>query len=369
MKKRFPVYTLSACLVAVVWYFAPKKQQSPDESTRKGIGQPPPGVMEIVDRGTEGPVSKPTQNQASQGDGGSATPTGSSFLNLHKVDALDYNGWLQQMSKEDDNGQAKVIAGMLSNDGGLVREGVEMDEGSPMLAYVGSTDPAFSAEEQLLHSKRFYANDPENALAAFIYATRLFEHGNKEGAFQVLQESKDRQVLDDYSLDRLQLMKEAYQAAGLTNLEAQLQSTLALGKPYLGNLLSFVGELDDVADTLPPQEAANLRNLTSSMGIRVSQSAATGTILDQLTGLAMEERSLEGLGDDDNSPFEGMTVEEAQTSIKDRRDRLKDTISKFSGMDALSILTQDPVLMEGYFEAFRRNGELEAIHWLIGQFK
>ena len=369
--KRFPVYTLSACLVAIVWYFAPEQDLAITDPTRKDPPNGSNGVMEIVDTGQGTHGTNPGESLPNSVGEERKTPPSQGFQHLlepHDLEGAHFDRWLK--GKEDDAGElakAKVTAGILSENDGLLREGVEMDDENPMLAYVGATDDAFSGEEQLLHSKRFYANDPENALAAFIYATRLFEHGKKEGAFQVLQKSKDRQVLDDYTQESLRLMKEAYQAAEYTELDAQLQSMFQLGKPYLGDLLSFAGELDDVADTLPAQEAKNLRNLASSMGIRVSQSATTGTLLDQLTGLAMEERSLEGIGEGDNSPFEGMTVEEARTSIKGRKDRLKMVMSKFAGMDEVNVLSKDPVLMEGYLEEFWKSGELGAIQWLLLQ--
>jgi len=277
--------------------------------------------------------------------------------------AIQLQSWLDQKKGNTPQlAQAKIVAGMLLYDAEMVRAGVESDPGNPQAAYIGATHDAFSQEEQLQYSRQFFQNAPENALASYLYAARLFESGNQDAAIKVLHESMERHLVDDYSLKTKQLFEEAYLHAGASELTAKLQSWANLQKPYLSDILAFAGELDDVADSLPLSEAGNLRQVTASMGKKIRQRVATGTIIEQLAGLAIEEKSMEGLADDEPSHYEGMTTREVKESILHEREEIKAVLKQ---MDVASLIRNNPDLVEAYAEDIWRIGELEVVKRLI----
>ena len=274
--------------------------------------------------------------------------------------ASQLQSWLDQKKGNPSQlAQAKIVAGMLLNHAEMIRAGVESDPGNPQAAYIGATHDSFSQEEQLQYSRQFFQNAPENALASYLYAARLFESGDQNAAIRVLHESKDRQLVDDYSLATKQFSEDAYLHAGASELSAKFQSWASLQKPYLRDILSFAGELDDVADSLPQSEAKSLRQVTASMGSKTRQSVATGTIIEQLSGLAIEEKSLEGLGHDEPSHYEGMTTLEVKESIQQEREEIK-TVMKQMDIDSL-IRSSHPDLLQEFVENIWKIGELEAV--------
>ena len=256
--------------------------------------------------------------------------------------------------------ESVAVGGLISDDPDLIRHAVSNDPENPKLTYIGATNEAFSAEEQLEHSKQFYINAPENGLAGFIYAARLFESGDPTAAIRILRASRDRHLIDDFSLDRQLLMEEAYQATGASAIQAKLQANFYSTKPYLGDLLAFAGELDDLADTMPKQEAAKLRGHTASMGVRLKKSAEAGTIIDQLGGLAIEARALDGLGEEDVSPYENLTIPQAREALATQKAEIQETI-KLIKLDSLA--KNNPQLLGEFVDKIREMGELEALKW------
>ena len=257
--------------------------------------------------------------------------------------------------------EAAAIVAIINKDSNSLRNAVEEGRQNPKLAYLGATDPVFSSEEQLRYSKQFYLNAPENGLAGFLYAAKLFGSGDLAGAIKILEESKESHLLDDYSLDRQLLMEDAFLSSGIAPNAAKLQATFASTKQHLSDILVFTRELDGFADASPSNESSNLRSLTASMGARIRKSADAGMIMDQLIGLEIERRTLDGLGDSDASPYETMTVSEAREAIKIKKAEISTTLQK---ADLETFMAKSPDLLGEFVDKVREVGELEALKWM-----
>ena len=345
-------------------YILPQKGKKPEQEQEDTSREKP--YQE--NRSAAGPLDTNDPKSLDQSIGTSkVTPTPdqevSELFTPIQFSANQLQSWLDQKKGNPSQlVQAKIVAGMLLNDAEMIRAGVKSDPGNPQSAYIGATHDSFSQEEQLQYSRQFFQNAPENALASYLYAARLFESGDQNAAIRVLNESKDRQLVDDYSLATKQFSEDAYLHAGASELSAKFNSWASLPKPYLRDLLSFAGELDDVADSLPPSEAKSLRQVTASMGMKTRQSVATGSIVEQLAGLAIEEKSMDGMGLNELSPYDGMTTREVKESIQQEREEIK-TVLKQLGLATL--IRTNPDLVEAYVDNIWKIGELEAVKRLI----
>ena len=257
--------------------------------------------------------------------------------------------------------EAAAMAAMINKDAELLRNAVEKGRENPKLAYLGATDPIFSSEEQLRYSKQFYLNAPENGLAGFLYAAKLFDSGDLPRAIKILEESKESHLLDDYSLDRQLLIEDAFLSSGIASNAAKLQATFASTKQHLSDILVFARELDGFADPSSTNDTSKLRSLTASMGVRIRKSADAGMIMDQLIGIEIERRTLDGLGDSEASPYESMTVTEAREAIKLKKNEISTTLQK---ADLETFMAKSPDLLGEFVDKVREVGELEALKWI-----
>lgn len=280
-----------------------------------------------------------------------------------KVSDADFERWLT--SKQGDArslAEAQAIVGLLTGDPDLIRQALKLDPENPHLLYIGSTLSSFSEEERLSLSERFFNQDPENGLAGYLYAAQLFKSGDTKKGLEILIGSQDRIRIDAYTTQTQLLMDDAYIAKGLSPSEAKIQSTLSLSIPHFTDLQSLVDSIKVLGNSLPANEAADLRALSATMATRLNDQASSVTFISHLIGLKLEEKTLAELPDHSPSPYTGMTVEQARQSIAIEREEIR-RLTEQAPLDV--IITTHPELVDHYFDRFRLNGELEATKWWL----
>lgn len=279
------------------------------------------------------------------------------------ITIADLESWLASKKGDDRSlGEAQVIAGLITNNPDLIRQGIETDPGNRHLLFIGATLPAFSAEERVAMNKRLLEADPENGLAAFIHASHLMKAGQPDAAIEMLRSATNRARMDDFGIETQLLTDEAYGAAGLSPSAAKVLSAYNITAPYLFDLRTFVGSLKGMEGAFTTGEASELQSLTASMGYRLADKSRSGSLVGQMVGFYLQETTLAGLPDDAPSPYKGLTVAQARESILAERQKIRQEAVNLP--DVEKILSADPELMGRYIDRARLTGELEAVKWL-----
>ena len=281
-----------------------------------------------------------------------------------EISASDLEQWVAGRKGDSRSlAEAQAIAGLLANNPDLIRQAIETDPESPHLLYIGATLSSFPQEERLALSERFYQQDTKNKLSAYIYAAQLFEAGDTSEAIKILKSSADRPRIDTFAAQTQLLMDDAYVAAGYSPDSAKLLSVSNLQLPYGSDLLTFAGSLNDAGDSLPAEEATELRTLSASMAMRLADQKSSGTFINHLIGLSIEEKTLASLANNSPSPYEGLTVGQARQAITKEREELRKVMEQAPGLDV--IISGDPEFAGRYIDRFRLVGEQEATRWWL----
>lgn len=260
-------------------------------------------------------------------------------------------------------GEALVVAGLITNDVDLIRQGIEIDPENGHLLFIGATLPVFSKEERFAMGARLLAADPENALAAFLHAAHLLDAGESDAAIQTLRGSTERHRMDDFRIATQLMSEDAYVAAGLSPDAAKFRSAFDRQLDYFTDLRSLATSLKAMETSMSPEEASALRSLTASMGQRLADQSRSGPLIHHLMGIALEKAALDGLPNDSPSPYDGFTVGQARESIYAERQEL---LQVSENVNLEDILSNDPALLSRYIDRLRLSGELEAMKWLAG---
>ena len=112
--------------------------------------------------------------------------------------------------------------------------------------------------------------------------------------------------------------------------------------PHLGEISSMVDNLNKMSETLPLLEQAYLRKLTAATGMRIADEPSGLTNVSQLSSLALEEKSLKSLEDDEVSPYDGLLVREVRKQIDRQRNGIDKVMKEFFDHQPVMNFT-DPV--------------------------
>ena len=275
----------------------------------------------------------------------------------------DLDTWIESMGDDPDlKGLALAITGLLTNDPDLIREGIATDPDNPQLLFIGANFNAFDAKERLELSKRLMEADPDNALAAYMTASRLMAAGNQQDAMDILKASDERSLMNDFSNKTQLLMEEALIASGLSPGAASIRSAFDMDVSYLIEMRGLANTMEAQQGSMTAEDAAESRRLAANMGYRLSSQTGPTTVINQLAGIALELSTLEGLPDDSPSPYQGLTVGQARQNILAEQERTRAFAQQLGNHH--NQLMSNPDLLQRYIQYYRMAGEVEAARWL-----
>lgn len=335
-------------------------------------------VLKFRGRDAAAAESVPNPSQTKRGVSGTANPQDARPPGRHnprpereesgnkEIGAADLEKWLAGLKGDTRTiAEAYATVGLLNSDPDLLRKALEMDPDNPLILFHCAARGDFSDEERLVLAGRFLKQDPDNAMAAYLYSARLLGAGDSEKALEILRSATERHLMDDFN-DKMGVMfEEALFGAGMSRDRAKLLSISNLSLPYITDFFNLSDSLNKMVKSLPPEEASEIGALTAAMGKRLGGQAESVTLINQIVGLKLEEKTLLGLPDDAPSPYQGLTVAEARESIANERENIKELMKHLPDLE--TILPGNPELSNGYVDRFRTLGEVEALKWLRQQ--
>ena len=264
--------------------------------------------------------------------------------------------------------ESLIAASHLTGDLSLLREAVEKYPTDPRVSFTA----CFALKEQALpgdHRLRleaFKQSAPDNALANYLSAQDYFKSDQQAEAVRELVAASGKPQAGDYYAEFVQNAEEAYQAAGLSGLEA---AELACGQPLphlvelkgLGQSLGDLAKLYRQAGDEASAQAA--LQMGVALGRQVAEPGGQSTVIGEFVGLAIERQILETL--DPTSPYDasGHSVKDRLDELLQEREARKALLKQ--GERLLRTLSEPDLI--GYYDRLRTAGELEALRWVVNR--
>jgi tetratricopeptide (TPR) repeat protein len=264
--------------------------------------------------------------------------------------------------------ESLIAASHLTGDLSLLREAVEKYPNDPGVNFAAcfalkdETDPA----DHRQRLEAFKQSAPDNALANYLSAQDYFKSGQQDQAVQELMAASGKPRFQDYYSGLVQSAEAAYQAAGLSTVEAALAASVQ-PLPQLAALKGLGQSLAELA-TLYRQagdeaSAGAALQMGVTLGRQLGEAAPQGTVISQFVGMAIERQILGTL--DPASPYDA-----AGRSVQDRLDELlreREAIKAlFQQGERLLRTLPEPALIS-YYNRMRTSGELEAMRWVVNR--
>jgi len=262
--------------------------------------------------------------------------------------------------------ESLLAASRLTGDLSLLREAVEKYPNDPRVNFTAcfALKDETNAADRRLRLEALKESAPDNALANYLSAQDYFKSGQPDQAVQDLVAASGKPRFQDYYSDLVQNAEAAYQAAGLSTVEAALAAS-AQPLPQLAELRGLGQSLADLAklyrqagDEASAQAALQMG---VTLGRQLGEPVPQGTVISQFVGMAIERQILGTL--DPASPYDA-----AGHSVRDRLDELlreREAIKLlFQRGERLLRTLPEPELI-GYYDRMRTSGELAAMRWLV----
>lgn len=363
---KFSITYLSIALVgilALTWWFT--EQGDSDSESAERLSNQARSAQRL--HGTERSERDRRSTSSSNGSDKSAVGKLAQWLRDNEGDPRAY-------------AQALLAVYMIKGDSDMLRKAIAADPNNPQLLLHGSCQSVFSDAERLELSKRLLTKDPNNTMAAYLYAHELARSGDMQGSIDMMRNSQQLSEFKLYREQTFEALENAYKAAGCSPLIAKILGAQDLStSPILSIHPLFTKHYDPHLETLPPEDALELRSLSASVEHNMRHVNKSPLVIDELMGIAIASNSLKGLDDNTPSHFQGMTVAEAKAVLL----RDKKEIAKISQLPikifpepleapSPEALTRweaqlDSELIEQFFDYIMQNGEVKALLWYAEQ--
>ena len=253
---------------------------------------------------------------------------------------------------------------MVTGDLELLTEAAKNYPNDPRVQFQAATSSRATPEERTRALEALKHAAPDNAFGNYLSAYDHLKAGRRDDAVKELLQATIKPKLSDYSLEFVQNREEAYLAAGWSAGEAKAEAMQSLLIPYASQLKEVgvqVAQLaKDYRQAGDVESAQNLIRLGLGLGQQMQTQLGPQILIDELVGIVIQRKVLEGL--DPASAFDtsGRTVQDRLAELNQRRQSIREATA-----DSEPLLRQlnerDAII---YFERSKLYGELEAIRWL-----
>jgi tetratricopeptide (TPR) repeat protein len=268
------------------------------------------------------------------------------------------------------NAVSLLAAFDVSGDPTLMQEAMKKYPNDPQVDFRAALDKDLSPEQQRQWLTAFEQSAPNNSLANYLSAMNYFSSGQNDQAVQELNAAAAKSQYQDYTLDSVQNMEEAYLSAGYSEADAGMIAEATTELPQVAalkqlgqNMVSLANSYQQSGDSTSAQAALQM---AANLGRNLDDGESGAPFLiNTLVGMNIEYNALKAM--DPNSPYgsAGQTVQDQLNQIAQQKTALKSINDQFYNSVAPMMSQQDWISFQQRQNIF---GEAAAQQWFIGKY-
>jgi RNA polymerase sigma factor (sigma-70 family) len=257
-----------------------------------------------------------------------------------------------------------------SGDPALLQEAMEKYPNDPQVDFRAALDKNLSPEQQRQWLNAFGQSAPNNALANYLSALNYFSSGQNNQAVQELNAAATKSQFQDYTLDSVQNMEEAYLAAGYSEADAGMIAEATTQLPQVAALKQLGQNLVSLANSYQQSGDSTSAQAALQMAVNLGRNLDDGEsgapfLINTLVGMNIEYNALNAM--DPNSPYgsAGQTVQDQLNQLAQQKTALKSANDQFYNSVAPMMSQQDWISFQQRQNIF---GVAAAQQWFIGKY-
>jgi len=272
-----------------------------------------------------------------------------------------------------------LLAGFrITADPTLLQEVLERYPNDPranLVASLGALQSTESSpEERRQRLEAFKQSAPDNALANCLSAQDYFKAGQTDQAVQELNAASGQTKFQDYSLEFVQNVEEAFRAAGYSEAQAKAAAGLEWSQAQAVQLRSLCHNLADLASAYRQAGDEASAQATLRIGVilgrQIAEQPPQQYLANNMFGLSIEIAMLAGMdaarpGFDSAGPYDngGHTVQDRLDELQQRA--ASQRLLQRQAQDLLQGLSEQEVI--SFCDRMNTLGEVEALQWALNR--
>jgi RNA polymerase sigma factor (sigma-70 family) len=257
-----------------------------------------------------------------------------------------------------------------SGDPTLFQEAMEKYPNDPQVDFRAALDKDLSPAEQRQWLSAFEKSAPGNALANYLSALNYFNSGQNDQAIQELNVAAGKSQFQDYTLNSVQSMEEAYLAAGYSAADAGMLAEVQTQLPQIATLKQLAQSMVSLANSYQQSGDSTSAQSALQMALNLGRSldddeSGTPFLINTLAGMNIEYNALKAM--DPNSPYgsTGQTVQDQLNQLTQQKAALKSLNDQFNNSVAPMMSQPDWISFQQRQNIF---GEAAAQQWFIEKY-
>jgi hypothetical protein len=229
-----------------------------------------------------------------------------------------------------------------------------------LAAYFNASTP----ENRRQFIDMFMKAAPENSLGFYLSAREHFAAGESESALKDVVTASRMTGWSIYAQESMLNAEEAYRATGASEAEAKAASGLALALPYLTRMKDIGRNLQEVSANYRAAGDEASAHATVAMGVqlasRLSHNSEPIFLIQELVGIAIEHKILEGVPGETAYDEEGRTAGQRLEELQGEKNEIKE----LGGSTDKALENMSEMDLVGFMDRWRMLGERDAVKWL-----
>jgi hypothetical protein len=266
------------------------------------------------------------------------------------------------------NAASLMAAFQVSDDPALLAEAMQKYPNDPQVDFRAAMDASLPSEQRRQWLNAFEQSAPDNALANYLSAQDYFNSGQSGPAVQELNAAAGKTQFQDYSMDTLQNMTEAYLNAGYPPADAQIIAGTQLGLPQLSALKQLGQDMVGLAGSYQQSGDTASANLALQTAVNLGQSLGSSGVpflINSLVSMSIENNAFKAMDPGSAYGDTGQTVQEAMDQLNQQKTAVKGINDQFYNAIVPQMSDQDWLNFEQREFIF---GETAAEKWAVGKY-
>lgn len=262
------------------------------------------------------------------------------------------------------NAESLLAAYRVSTNISYLTEAAQRFPGDPDVQYaVVASRAAPDVQRQWIEA--YKASSPDNALPWYFSALEHYRTGSPKQAIEEIQAANRKPVFRADLAPTLQALQEMHVSAGRSADEGRVAAfQSAAHVPHLGQMRELAKAMQESINGLRQQgsvdQAYQIAGSGLVLGSHLSAGGGSQTLINQLFGIALEQKFLQQLDPSATTDPFGRSVAEVRSAVENHRNSLKEHMKGFAGV----IGGLSDVELSTYMERVKLYGEEAALVWV-----